>query len=192
MHNFLDMDCEEIVEEYADYLYQYALKKTGNTELAEDLTQETLLAAYSAKDSFSGKSSAKTWLISILKNKLVDHIRKTYKENLVDYSDVHDEVVESHFNRFSLWDIKLSNWHEQPDTLFEQKKFLEEILDCHSRLPVGLQEVFSLKALNDFEADEICEELKITANNLCVILYRARSRIRECMEKKLLLVKAKG
>lgn len=187
------MDSEQIVEEYADYLYQYALKKTANKELAEDLTQETLLAAYASKDSFSGKSSAKTWLISILKNKLIDHIRKTYKENLVDcFDDSQDEVVDSNFNRLSLWDKKLSSWHEQPDNLFEQKKFLEEILDCHSRLPVGLQEVFALKALNDFDADEICEELKITPNNLCVILYRARSRIRECMEKKLLLDKTKG
>ncbi len=64
------------VDNYADYLYRYAQSRVNDSAVAEDLVQETFLSAWKARERFEGRSSEKTWLSSILKNKIIDYYRK--------------------------------------------------------------------------------------------------------------------
>ena len=71
---------ENWVDEYGDYLYRYALSRVKDPIIAEDLVQETFLAALKARHNFQGRSTARTWMIAILKHKIVDYIRQKVRE----------------------------------------------------------------------------------------------------------------
>ena len=75
---FLDPD--HWVDAYGDYLYRCALQKVRDPAIAEDLVQETFLAALKSQKSFQGKASEKNWLVGILKNKVMDFWRKKSRE----------------------------------------------------------------------------------------------------------------
>jgi len=73
-------DPERWVEEHGDYLFKYALVRLRDATRAEDMVQETFLAALKGGDKFAGRSAEKSWLVGILKNKICDHYRKASRE----------------------------------------------------------------------------------------------------------------
>ena len=183
---------EKWVKSYADYLYSLALIKVSNKETAEDLVQETFLSALKAKSSFKNESSEKTWLTSILKNKIIDYYRK--KDVLKDVSnyilDTETSFDEHFFNKSDghwLDDATPMAWKEFADAKVNGKEFNKILQYCIQKMPVKLVPVFVAKFLHDAESEFICKEFNITSSNYWVIIHRAKVLIRSCLEKNWLM-----
>ena len=76
MDNKLKLDPVQWLDKYGDYLYRYALMRVRDSAIAEDILQETLLAALGASQNHAGLSSERTWLVGIMKHKVVDYFRR--------------------------------------------------------------------------------------------------------------------
>ena len=174
---------EKWVDEYGDYLYRYALTRVRDSKIAEDIVQETFLAAFHARDTFSGKSSEKTWFVGILKHKIIDYYRKTSREQPVsDFTSEKDETIEELFDRAGHWKIGPEKWNMNPETVFEQDEFWEVFQNCLNKLQSRVADAFSLREIEGLDTQEVCDILNISKANLWVILHRARSRLRRCLE----------
>ncbi len=171
------------VDRYGDYLYGFALRRIPDPTTAQDLVQETFLAALKSKANFKGHSSRKTWMIGILKHKLIDHLRKKYRETTWEDPDAALKNEDQLFDANGKWDVKPAKWAANPQDLYEQKAFMEAVLLCIHALPRRLGDAFTLRELEGSTTDQICKILGISATNCYVMLHRARSMIRRCLEK---------
>ena len=165
------------LQEFGDKLYRYALTRVGHDQaLAEDLVQDTLLAGIRGFARFDQKSSVETWLISILRRKIVDHYRKTGRRG--KEFEIGDYFTDT-------GSIKhLGDWKFQADQLLENREFLEAVRGCMENLSQPLSEAFSLSVLDELETEEACRILGISPTNLSVRLHRARLAVRRCLEIK--------
>ncbi|MEO8751722.1 MAG: sigma-70 family RNA polymerase sigma factor [Casimicrobiaceae bacterium] len=166
------------------YLLRVARLQLRDTALAEDVVQDTLLAALNAQSGFTGKSSVKTWLTGILKHKIVDAIRKKQREpiaasSLDEEADLED--FEGLFKDNGAWAAPPADWGD-PEEALNRRQFFDMMEFCLEKLPPNTARVFMMREVMELDSDEICKELAITANNLWVILYRARMSLRECLE----------
>ena len=155
-------------------------------DAAEDVVQETLLAAIEGLDRFAGRSSVKTWLTSILRFKVVDAIRRKTREPAVSSLGIEADLddLDGFFNAddHDHWAAKPAEWRN-PERDLEDREFLSMLDFCLEKLPPNTARVFMLREVMDLESEEICQELKITTTNLWVILYRARVLLRQCLEQ---------
>ena len=171
------------LDRYGDALYRHALLRLRNSELAEDMVQETLLAAYESRERFAGNSTEKTWLFSILKHKIIDTLRKASREQPL-YQDVEQfqDLMEESFDGRGHWKSDVSQWSD-PDKSLEQQAFWKILDKCISQLPPHLATLFMLRELDGLSSEEICKEMNIsTTNNLWVMLSRTRLRLRKCLD----------
>jgi len=183
-------DPSKWVDLYTDYLFSYALFKTGNREEAEDLVQETFLSAFKNREGFQGNSTEKTWLTSILKNKIIDYYRKKKSGlSLDEYLDTTTQDFDNtyfnvdanhHFNA----DIGPNYISESPDAYLLTKEFQKFLEICLMKLPMKIRAVFTAKYLDEEKSETICKEYNITPSNYWVLLFRAKVMLRECLEKK--------
>ena len=178
------------VEQYGDYLYSYAMSRVNDSAMAEDLVQETFLAALKGRESFRGGSTERTWLISILKRKIIDGYRKKYSSRESSPGTLDQTVSDGEFYRSE--DPFSGHWLEgmgpHSNTLLPEGKLeVEQLRDfinrCIDHLPPQLATVFVMRMIDEEDAKAICKELGITASNLWVMLHRARLRMRDCLEK---------
>jgi RNA polymerase sigma-70 factor, ECF subfamily len=171
-------------ETHRGYLLRVARLQLRNDELAEDIVQDTLVAALQAAPGFSGKSSVKTWLTGILRHKIVDAIRR--KVAAPAFTTLDEEVqiddFDALFDDTGHWENPPAHWGN-PEGDLERREFLDIMDFCLERLPPNTARVFMLREVMGLDAAEICKELSITATNLWVIMYRARMSLRECLEK---------
>jgi len=179
------------VDKYADYLYSYALSRVNNADEARDLVQDTFLSALKAKDSFKGEATEKTWLVSILKRKVIDLYRKraVRKEQSFEESESYQTAYEHYFrsddgSRPGHWagTHNPQPWNEDRMTL-EQGEFRKILAACLGKLPKNWSAVFSMKHIDDEPTETICKELNISWSNYWVIIHRAKLQMRECLEK---------
>ncbi|MHC5035844.1 MAG: sigma-70 family RNA polymerase sigma factor [Planctomycetota bacterium] len=177
-----NLDPQEWIEKYGDDLYRYAMFRVRNPEIAEEVVQETFLAALKGKESFSGRSSEKTWLFGILKHKIVDSIRKSTRDRKQASFDAAEGSVDDFFDPKNHWKSGPASWEANPDEIVEKKEFLEVLETCLTHLPERLARAFSLREMEALESEEICKILGISATNLGVMLHRARARLRHCLE----------
>ena len=177
------------VELHGNYLFNYAIVRVNDREKAEDLVQDTFLAGLKAKDNFQGKSSERTWLISILKRKIIDTYRKQYSSRVSSMSAYEQDVTDGDFYRSE--DPFRGHWLEGkgphsnsllPEGEIEHEELREIIQHCIENLPPNLAAAFVMKMIDEAESDEICKELGITPSNLWVMLHRARLKMRSCVE----------
>lgn len=172
------------VDDHGDFLLNYCISRVYSKELAQDLVQETFLSAYQAMDSFQGKSTERTWLISILKRKIIDHYRKNEKKGEQLTGD-----YKLPFKSDGFWEgywMKDKTPHEWLAKKLEEENSeqISKILRyCLDALPEKAKACFTLKTIEEYSTEKICKELKISASNLWVILHRARLQLRECLEK---------
>lgn len=176
------------VDQHGDALFRYALLKLRDQTLAEDMVQETFLAALKARENFAGQSSEKTWLIGILKHKIVDHFRKHRREQSSDdietLSDQLDHQFDQQFDRTGHWSVSLARWQE-PDRAHENGEFWKVFAACIAHLPDHLADLFILREVRGLSTEEICKLLEIsTTNNMWVMLSRARMRLRTCLDSR--------
>lgn len=176
-------DPEEWVDEHGNALYCYALSRLKNSATAEDVVQETFLAAFRSQDRFSGNSSARTWLIGILKHKIIDLIRKESREQPSEDLEIKEVPEETFFDRKGRWRVAPADWQSHPGKILEQKEFMSVLGNCLQHLPDRLHRLFVLRELEDWGSEEICKDLGISPTNLWVMLHRARMRLRGCLSK---------
>jgi RNA polymerase sigma-70 factor (ECF subfamily) len=167
------------------YLLRVAQLQLRDRDSAEDVVQETLLAALAGRNGFTGKSSVKTWLTGILKHKIVDAIRRKQRDPILESSLPEELDLEDFgglFNENGAWDTRPSEWGD-PEAALNRQQFFDVMQFCLEKLPPNTGRVFMMREVLELEAEEICKELLITANNLWVILYRARMALRQCLEQ---------
>ncbi len=188
---------EEWLGLYGDYLYRIAKSKVNDDSIAEDLVQETFLAALKAYSSFNANAAFKTWLVGILKRKIADHYRKqsvnsqrfiTTKDSEIDQGTSTD----SEFDSKGSWQKIPQLWQldpndrkvKKPEELAENAEFWTVLTSCASNMPDHLSRAFSRRIISEEASNEICENEGISKKNLSVRLHRARLLIRRCLEQK--------
>lgn len=171
------------IDLYSDYLFNYTITRVNDREIAQDLVQDTFFAGLKSMKNFKGEASERTWLISILKRKIIDHYRKINSKkgkaevrmNLnfdgEDEGDWLEQRVADPFDKTA-------------EDKLENKELGLALHDCISKLPAKQAEVFKMKTLLGYDTETICNELDITASNLWVIIHRARTALAACMEEK--------
>lgn len=172
---------------YGDYLYRFALLRTREATVAEELVQETFLAALQAKDRFAGRSAERSWLTGILKHKIVDHFRKGSREIPTDDMErvVAGDDADGTFDRDGHWKLDQTaplDWPDHPGGVLERKQFWDALARCLGKLPPRMAQVFTLREVDDVSTEELCGRLGITSSNLWVLLHRARKQLRQCLE----------
>jgi len=165
------------LEAYGDKLYAFALARVGgDTALAEDLLQETLLAGMRGYKAFRHKASVETWLIGILRRKIVDHHRQRNRRNKEVPLDMFFST-RGHIKDVSAWGYDASQ-------VLEDKEFMETLDACLQDLGAPLAEAFYACAVDELSTEQACSLLGITPTNLSVRLHRARLALRRCLEMK--------
>ncbi|RZG82701.1 RNA polymerase factor sigma-70 [Acinetobacter sp. WCHAc060033] len=172
-------------------MLKFAILQLSSFQLAEDAVQEALTSAYQHIGSFTGRAAFKTWVFAILKNKIIDLIRQ--KSRLMTMSELFNDE-ESELSIDALFDAS-GHWHKyeapqawpSPEEMLEQQDFWIIFDACLNHLPAKYAQVFMLREMIELSSDEICEKLGITVTNLNVLMYRSRTRLRECLENKWLL-----
>lgn len=156
-----------------------------NATHAEDVVQETLLAALQGAAAFQGNSSVRTWLTGILKHKIMDHFRRQSREapleGLEDELSVDDFDGLFRANGHVANTVPAPSWGD-PEAAFSQERFFAVLERCMSRLPKNTARAFHMREVLGMGTEEICKELGITATNCWVLLYRARMSLRECLQ----------
>ena len=177
------LDPTKWIVNYADYLYNYAITRLDNQELAKDIVQETFFSALKGKDGFRGQASERTWLVSILKRKIIDHYRKI--NSAKGQKEVKMNFLESGDQKGSWIEERVpQSWGNDADKAIENEELKTALNNCIENLPDKYRIVFLLKTVRKYETEEICNELGITSSNLWVIIHRARTQLRKCMEDK--------
>lgn len=173
------------LDEMRPALLRFATLQLRNQTHAEDVVQEALLAILEKPDNFSGKSSLRTYVIGILKFKIIDLLRLSGREiQLADSEDSDQseaELIDSLFRADGHTHQDASAWGSPHGTL-EQKDFFRTLEICLEKLPAQTSRVFMMREWLELSTEEICKELDITTSNLWVLLYRARLRLRECLD----------
>ena len=171
----------EWVESYTGDLYSWALHKVSDPEFARDLVQDTFLAAAEKIKGFKGESTPKTWLFSILNNKIVDHYRRKVKQPV----SLDNQVFSAFFDEQGNWKKeKMPHQWEEDDNLLDDAEFHTVLKKCLDALPEKWNISVKLKYLMSKKGEEICQELNITPTNLWQIIHRAKLQLRECIEQK--------
>ncbi len=174
---------ENWLAEHGDALFRYARMRVGKREVAEDLVQETFLAAIKSREPFRGAASVRTWLVSILRRKIVDHYRKVSAararagEEAASLGD-----SSGWFTADGLWQQAVADWPTPPEIL-EAREFWNVLEGCLAKLPRTLASAFVLRELEGIEASALQQELELSPGNLRVRMFRARQLLRKCLEK---------
>ncbi|MDX5333210.1 MAG: sigma-70 family RNA polymerase sigma factor [Gammaproteobacteria bacterium] len=167
-------------------LLRFARLQLRDAVLAEDVVQDTLSAAFASRQGFRGEASLRTWTASILRNKIIDQIRQRKRDaslNLLKEEEI-DVQQSGLFDQRGHWrrDCRPRDW-ESPEQALIDEQFWEIFELCLTALTENTARVFSMRELLGLETREIAGELGISENNCWVILHRARSRLRLCLEK---------
>ncbi len=174
---------ESWVDEHGDVLYTFALIRVREPALAEDIVQETFLAALTAQKKYQGRAAERTWLIGILKHKIIDFFRKSTKERSVGLHDNIETPETKMFDQNGNWTSGSTSLGANPSKTLEQKELVTIFQECLAKLPPKLAQIFVLHELDGLKGKEICELFSISQSNLWVMLYRARLQLRSHMEK---------
>lgn len=185
-----NIDPSRWIDEHGDTLFRFAFVRLRNEAAAEDLVQDTLLSAIQSLENFGGKSSERTWLIGILKHKLIDHYRKNSKQVQLTEEDTDLSDIDGFFSRPDKWDghwviaLRPVDPEQSPDQVMERGEFWEVMNRCLSALPERVASVFALREMDGMSSEEICNALNLSASNFWVIMHRARMQLRRCIEIK--------
>jgi len=172
------------LERHRPHLMKFARLQLRDESAAEDAVQETLLAALQGRERFAGQSSVRTWLIGILKHKIIDHIRRRSREQLLEplADELDPDGPRAYFQEDGHFLEPPQQWQD-PDQALQQHRFFEALERCLEALPKNSARVFTMREVMGMETGEICKEVGITPTNCWVLLHRARVSLRACLEK---------
>ncbi|MEM9993031.1 MAG: RNA polymerase factor sigma-70 [Acinetobacter pittii] len=201
MTSAMASDHEEIIEDQLhnpaflqdlrQQMIKFAFLQLSSLPQAEDVVQEALTSAFQHLDSFKGRAAFKTWVFAILKNKIIDVIRQ--KSRLVAMTELFKDE-ESELSIDALFDAS-GHWHkyeapqawQSPEEMIEQADFWIIFEACLNHLPAKYAQVFMMREVIELSSNEICSKLELSISNFNVLMYRSRTRLRECLENKWLL-----
>jgi RNA polymerase sigma-70 factor (ECF subfamily) len=171
------------VAEARSYLFKFAKLQLRNDAWAEDAVSETLLAALSKPQSFAGQSQLRTWLVGILKHKVIDILRERKREVLLPMSgdDEADPLNDMAFEPNGHFQHPPADWGN-PQQDLQQRQFMAVLDACVSKLPATQGRLFLMREWLEMSTDDICKELALSSTHLYVQLHRARLRLRECLD----------
>ena len=184
------------LEAHGDYLFSYAMSRVRMPEVAEDLVQETLLAALQRPGAFQHRASVRTWLVGILKHKLIDYFRRVQSERAhaspAGIGEVSEESLrdwlEDQFKKRGKWAKAPKRWrgsaHRDPQALSpsERDELHRALIDCLERLSPRAYEVILLTEQWRMPAESVSKVLNVSTTNVGVLLFRARTALRHCLE----------
>ena len=169
------------IDNYSDYLFRYTIIRVNNHEVSKDLVQETFFSGLKSAKNFQGKATERTWLVSILKRKIIDHYRKINSKK--GQAEVRMDFYDDGENKGSWLEERVpQNWDNTSEKQIEREELRNQLEACIDKLPEKYAMVFRMKTVQEFETEEICKELGITSSNLWVMIHRARTQLRKCME----------
>jgi len=164
---------------HGDYLFNLAVGQVRDPLVAEDLVQETFLAAIKARDRFAGRSSDRTWLVGILRHKIYDHLRRVCRERASHYDTSSKHTDQEAWDDSVLWVHEVAGECLGPSRRMELAELREALELAVGKLPPRIAEVFQLYEVEERPNREVCDQLKISESNLWVMLHRARKLLRQ-------------
>ncbi|WP_336516980.1 sigma-70 family RNA polymerase sigma factor [Pollutibacter soli] len=177
------------VENYASQLFGYTFARVADEQHAEDIVQSTFFSAWKGREGYNGEASEKNWLFAICKNKIIDYYRDRSRNRDINSESKGEEDI--YFDHTGHWTEEAApkEWGAVMEHPGEDREFYEVLARCTAKLKLIQQQVFSLKYLDDLDAEQICEALKITQSNYWVLIHRAKLHLRVCLEKNWLHLK---
>ncbi|MGB2932005.1 MAG: sigma-70 family RNA polymerase sigma factor [Methyloceanibacter sp.] len=179
------LDLSGEIARYRPMLYRLALLQLHDRAAADDVAQETILAALEGASGFRAQSSLKTWLFAILRHKMIDSLRAGAKRVRLPADDANAELDITGFNTLfdseDCWAAPKDVWTD-PETVVERKAFFRVLEACLTKLPPRTARAFLMREWLELEPEEVSAELKVSAGNLRVLLYRARMKLRLCLD----------
>ena len=176
-------DFAQAVQALRPQLMRFAHAQLRNDAWAEDAVSETLLAALAKPQAFAGQSQLKTWLVGILKHKLIDQIRRHSREVSTTTAEDNEDIDALLFNEGGGWSEAPAEWGD-PEAACGRREFFEVLEVCVDKLPGVQGRVFMMREWLELDSAEICKELSITTTNLWVLLHRARLRLQSCLQER--------
>lgn len=172
------------VANHGDALFAYAMKRVRERTVAEDLVQETFMAALDARDSFEGRSPERTWLVGILKNKIVDYFRKVGRELSFERTGALGHDDPDFDSSTGAWqpERRPQEWQVNVADEVERREFWEFLTRCLNQLDQRHAVVFVLREMEELSSDNICNAMGLQPTNLRVMLHRSRKDLRRCLE----------
>jgi RNA polymerase sigma-70 factor (ECF subfamily) len=185
----IQLSIEELVIGFSDELFRWALYKTGDSAVAEDLVQDTFYAAIKSSGTFRQNSQVKTWLFAILKNKITDHYRKSFRNPEISESKLagdNENILAELFDENGTWKVQPTSslWDDQEANLLDNPGFAEMLFHCLDDLPEQWNAIVKMKYLDEKDGNEICKELDISPSNFWQILHRSKLKLKICLESK--------
>ena len=175
------LDPTKWIDNYSDYLFRYTTVRVNNHEVSKDLVQETFFSGLKSAKNFEGKATERTWLISILKRKIIDHYRK--KNSKKGQAEVRMNFYNDGENEGDWIEERVpQSWDSEVEKKIENKELQHQIDLCVDKLPKKYAMVFRMKTIQEVDTEVICKELGISSSNLWVIIHRARMQLRKCLE----------
>jgi len=175
------LDPAKWIDNYSDYLFRYTIIRINDHEISKDLVQETFFSGLKSAKNFEGKATERTWLISILKRKIIDHYRK--KNSKKGQAEVRMNFYNDGENEGDWIEERVpQSWDSEVEKKIENKELQHQIDLCVDKLPKKYAMVFRMKTIQEVDTEVICKELGISSSNLWVIIHRARMQLRKCLE----------
>jgi RNA polymerase sigma-70 factor (ECF subfamily) len=179
------IDPDRWVDHHGDALYGYAMLRLRDADSASEVVQETFLEALKGRSKFLGRSSERTWLVGILKHKIIDHFRRqARRERGVGGEEPSGPEIGEFFDERGAWKVAVDRWAELPGRAVERAEFWDVFRACLAELPPSYAEAFTLSELEGLPGPEVCKILEITPTNLWARLHRARLLLRRSLEAK--------
>ena len=175
------LDPMKWIDNYSDYLFRYTILRVNSHEVSKDLVQETFFSGLKSAKNFEGKATERTWLISILKRKIIDHYRKTNSKK--GQAEVRMNFYNDGENEGDWIEERVpQSWDNDVEKKLENTELQQQIDLCTDKLPKKYAMVFRMKTIQEIDTEVICKELDITSSNFWVIIHRARMQLRKCLE----------
>jgi RNA polymerase sigma-70 factor (ECF subfamily) len=171
------------VDEHGDILFRYALARLSDPTAAEEVVQETLVAALQSQRTFRQESTERTWLVGILKHKVIDHLRRVCRDLPLSANEEGDAVVDGMFLTDGHFRNPPATWNDDPAHVCEKREFWGVFDKCCNALPKRQAALFTLRTMEDTDPGELCKTFGISESHLWVLLHRARTRLRACLER---------
>ena len=171
----------EWVDQYGDYLFNFAVGQIHNTAEGEDLVQETFLAALKSRERFGHQCSERTWLVSILRHKICDHLRSKCRQRRIRWFGDSPDDSHQDWDAAVLWVHDAAAQCVMPDRWLELDEFRSALESALGGLPARLAQVFDLYEIKELSGSEVCRTMDISEDNLWVMLHRARAQLRKTL-----------